>query len=311
VPVDAARPCAPSSRRERRPDREARRLRAQRGLHGGLVDRRDRSRRHRRARRPAGPGAPRSGKRESVPPSAAASAVASGTPPSSGGMLPVLWHVLPGRPGTRKLRTVVGISAVWTGGERLQRGALDPPTSADPGRPPSVQQPPVNLSAEWDNSNDASPYPWTKAFHVIAMVAWMAGLFYLPRVFVYHAERGVAGSELSETFKVMEAKAPARDHEPGDDRDMGLRPRRCSRRLGWSPGRATSGSGASSRWSGLLTWFHHWCALRRKDFAREREQKLRPALPHDERGTHIGTGRHCRARHRQALLTVVGFDTPW
>ncbi len=31
-------------------------------------------------------------------------------------------------------------------------------------------------------------YPWTKAFHVIAMVAWMAGMFYLPRLYVYHCE---------------------------------------------------------------------------------------------------------------------------
>jgi putative membrane protein len=46
-------------------------------------------------------------------------------------------------------------------------------------------------------------YPYIKAFHIIAMVAWMAGMFYLPRLYVYHA--GVApGSEASETFKVME-----------------------------------------------------------------------------------------------------------
>ena len=49
-------------------------------------------------------------------------------------------------------------------------------------------------------------YPWTKALHIIAMVAWMAGLFYLPRLFVYHAERAAPGSELSETFKVMERR---------------------------------------------------------------------------------------------------------
>jgi putative membrane protein len=48
-------------------------------------------------------------------------------------------------------------------------------------------------------------YPYIKAFHLIAMVAWMAGLFYLPRLYVYHA--GVArGSEASETFKVMEGR---------------------------------------------------------------------------------------------------------
>jgi putative membrane protein len=48
-------------------------------------------------------------------------------------------------------------------------------------------------------------YIWLKAAHIIAMVAWMAGLFYLPRLFVYHAD-AVAGSEQSETFKVMERR---------------------------------------------------------------------------------------------------------
>lgn len=46
---------------------------------------------------------------------------------------------------------------------------------------------------------------WLKAFHVMAVIAWMAGMFYLPRLFVYHAEAKV-GSEVSETFKVMEAR---------------------------------------------------------------------------------------------------------
>lgn len=46
---------------------------------------------------------------------------------------------------------------------------------------------------------------WLKAFHVMAVIAWMAGMFYLPRLFVYHAEAKV-GSEASETFKVMEAR---------------------------------------------------------------------------------------------------------
>jgi protoporphyrinogen IX oxidase len=48
-------------------------------------------------------------------------------------------------------------------------------------------------------------YPWLKAFHVIAVIAWMAGMLYLPRLFVYHcaAEKG---SVQSETFKVMERR---------------------------------------------------------------------------------------------------------
>ena len=49
-------------------------------------------------------------------------------------------------------------------------------------------------------------YSWLKAFHLLSIIAWMAGLFYLPRLFVYHAERGRPGSELSETLKVMERK---------------------------------------------------------------------------------------------------------
>lgn len=47
--------------------------------------------------------------------------------------------------------------------------------------------------------------PYIKAFHVIAIIAWMAGLLYLPRLFVYHAE-SPKGSAQSETFKVMERR---------------------------------------------------------------------------------------------------------
>ncbi len=48
-------------------------------------------------------------------------------------------------------------------------------------------------------------YHWLLAFHIIAMVAWMAGIFYLPRLFVYHADAAV-GSDKSETYKVMERR---------------------------------------------------------------------------------------------------------
>jgi putative membrane protein len=48
-------------------------------------------------------------------------------------------------------------------------------------------------------------YPWVKALHVIAVIAWMAGMLYLPRLFVYHAD-AAAGSDKSETFKVMERR---------------------------------------------------------------------------------------------------------
>ena len=48
-------------------------------------------------------------------------------------------------------------------------------------------------------------YEWLKAFHVIAVIAWMAGMLYLPRLFVYHCE-AEPGSKQSETFKTMERR---------------------------------------------------------------------------------------------------------
>jgi len=48
-------------------------------------------------------------------------------------------------------------------------------------------------------------YPWLLALHIISVIAWMAGLLYLPRLFVYHAIAPI-GSEQSETFKVMEQR---------------------------------------------------------------------------------------------------------
>lgn len=49
------------------------------------------------------------------------------------------------------------------------------------------------------------PYQWIKALHVMSVIAWMAGMFYLPRLFVYHAD-AEPGSKMSETFKVMERR---------------------------------------------------------------------------------------------------------
>ena len=54
--------------------------------------------------------------------------------------------------------------------------------------------------------NTLSNYiPWILAFHIIAVIAWMAGMLYLPRLFVYHTETA-PGSESSERFKVMERR---------------------------------------------------------------------------------------------------------
>lgn len=51
----------------------------------------------------------------------------------------------------------------------------------------------------------ATHYLWFKALHLMALISWMAGIFYLPRLYVYHAE-AEKGSELSETLKIMERK---------------------------------------------------------------------------------------------------------
>lgn len=48
-------------------------------------------------------------------------------------------------------------------------------------------------------------YEWVRAFHIIAVIAWMAGMLYLPRLYVYHSE-AEPGSKQSETFKIMERR---------------------------------------------------------------------------------------------------------
>jgi len=52
---------------------------------------------------------------------------------------------------------------------------------------------------------DVGFYPWVKAFHLLSIIAWMAGMLYLPRLYVYHAEVG-PGTPQSETFKIMERR---------------------------------------------------------------------------------------------------------
>ena len=51
----------------------------------------------------------------------------------------------------------------------------------------------------------ADIYPWVKALHVISIIAWMAGMLYLPRLYVYHADKA-PGSEASEMLKIMERR---------------------------------------------------------------------------------------------------------
>ena len=48
-------------------------------------------------------------------------------------------------------------------------------------------------------------YEWVKTLHILSIIAWMAGMLYLPRLFVYHADAAI-GSDKSETFKIMERR---------------------------------------------------------------------------------------------------------
>lgn len=63
----------------------------------------------------------------------------------------------------------------------------------------------VGLVASVLYADPADVYLWIKALHIIAVISWMAGLFYLPRLFIYHTD-AVPGSEKSETFKIMEQR---------------------------------------------------------------------------------------------------------
>jgi len=109
---------------------------------------------------------------------------------------------------------------------------------------------------------------WIKAVHVIAVIAWMAGLLYLPRLFVYHAQ-AEPGSQQSETFKVMEYRLLRIIMNPAMIVvwiSGGL--------LAWRQGMYVD------RWFWTkmvlvvgLTWYHHALGLWRKDFAADRNNR--------------------------------------
>ncbi len=107
-------------------------------------------------------------------------------------------------------------------------------------------------------------YPWIKAVHIMAVIAWMAGLFYLPRLFVYHAERASVGSDLDQTFQIMEAKLLRVIMNP-------------AMIVAWIAGLIMIGLGAFD-WGSVWSWVkllavilmsgsHGWMAARRKEFA--------------------------------------------
>lgn len=107
-------------------------------------------------------------------------------------------------------------------------------------------------------------YLWTKALHVVSVIAWMAGLFYLPRLFVYHVEVVEGGSQTDMLFQTMERRLLRAIMNPAmvSTWVFGLA-------LVFTPGIVV--------WSDVwpwtkaaavlgMTWFHNWLGLRRKEF---------------------------------------------
>lgn len=105
-------------------------------------------------------------------------------------------------------------------------------------------------------------YPYVKAFHVMAVISWMAALFYLPRLFVYHAERGGAAGEPAASLVIMEDKLLRLIMRPAlvavwiSGLMLVLTPGIVSWSFAWPWVKAAGVLG--------MTGFHHWCARERK-----------------------------------------------
>jgi len=135
-------------------------------------------------------------------------------------------------------------------------------------------------------------YPWVKSLHVISVIAWMAGLFYLPRLYVYHVEQVEGGSATDTMFQTMERRLPRAIMNPAMIATwiFGLM-------LVFTPGVVNWGEVWPWAKAGAvlaMTWFHHWCGLRRKDFIA---------------GTNTRTGRQYRMMNEvpTLLLLVIVF----
>ena len=112
----------------------------------------------------------------------------------------------------------------------------------------------------------ADMYPYVLSFHIMAVLSWMAGLFYLPRLFVYHAERATVGDQLDETLKIMEFKLQRYIMSPASI-------------AAWLAGLTLVFTPGVVDWSAVwpytkgasiiaMTGFDHWLMIMRKRFAR-------------------------------------------
>lgn len=144
----------------------------------------------------------------------------------------------------------------------------------------------------------ADIYPWTKSLHVISVITWMAGLFYLPRLFVYHVEgyekRGVvSGSEMDLLFQKQERLLLKAIMNP-------------SAISSWLFGLALIFTPGIVDWSLIWPWtkgisviamtvFHYWLILRHRDFVA---------------GTNVLPGRQYRMMNEvpTVLMLVIVFS---
>ena len=129
----------------------------------------------------------------------------------------------------------------------------------------------------------ASVYPWTKSLHVISVIAWMAGLFYLPRLYVYHVETVGDTGQTAELFQIMEMRLLRVIMNPAMIATwvFGLA-------LVFTPGIVDWGMIWPWAKAGsvlAMTWFHHWLGLRRKELLAGTNTRTGRTFPNDERGS--------------------------
>ena len=134
----------------------------------------------------------------------------------------------------------------------------------------------------------SSLYPWIKSLHIVSVISWMAGLFYLPRLFVHHVEQAEQVEGLPPVFEMMEFKLLKVIMNPASIATwvFGLMlvftPGIVDWSFVWPWTKAAAVLG--------MTWFHHWLGWRRKDFAN---------------GENTRTGRHYRLMNELPTLLMV------
>ena len=113
-------------------------------------------------------------------------------------------------------------------------------------------------------------YPWIKALHIISVMAWMAGMLYLPRLYVYHAD-AVPGSVQSETFKVMERRLLRAIINPAMIASFvfGIMLAATPGLVDWSEGWIWVKLAAVIALSAAHGWFSRW----RREFAEDRNRR--------------------------------------